>query len=70
MDENIKNKYLQIHTDIKRCEDNFTDIAQRISEMPDCAERHELFKQLKDEISAFTQITVEVISDLLKEQNI
>ena len=66
MDENIKNKYSQIHTDIKRFENNFTDITQRISELPDCDERHELFKQLNDEVSALTQITIDVISDLLK----
>ncbi len=66
MDENIKNKYAQIHTDIKLCEDNVLGIVKKISEMPDCDERHELFKQLNDEVSALTQITIDVISDLLK----
>ncbi len=66
MDENTKNKYSQIHREIKRCEDNALAIVQKISDMPDCAERHELFKQLNDEVSSLTKITVEVISALLK----
>ena len=70
MNENIKNKYSQIHINIKQCKDNALGIVKKISEMPDCAERHELLKQLNDEVSALSQITIEVISDLLKEQNI
>jgi len=70
MNENIKSKYFQVFSDIKRCEDNFTDIAQRISELPDCDERHELFKQMYEQVSTLREIAVEVVSDLLKEQNI
>ena len=65
MDENIKNKYAQIHTDIKRCEDNAVEIVQKFSKMPDCDERHKLLKQLNGEVGSLTQMTIEVISDLL-----
>ncbi len=65
MNQNTKNKYSQIHTDIKRCEDNAIEIVQKISKMPDCDERHKLLKQLNGEVGSLTQMTIEVISDLL-----
>ena len=67
MDENIKNKYAQIHTDIKRREDNAIEIVQKISKMPDCVERHELLKQLNGEVCSLTQMTIDVISDIIKK---
>ena len=66
MDENIKNKYAQIHTNIKQREDNAIEIVQKVSKMPDCDKRHELLKQLNGEVCSLTQMTIDVISDLLK----
>ena len=66
MNQNTKNKYSLIHTDIKQCEANALDIAKKISETINRDERHELLKQLNNEISSLTQITTEVIHDLLK----